>query len=277
VKVAVLVLRERFRVIPVKAIVTLVQQGRFQLEDPCSAPYAQRVRKLTQMQQHVNTAPRECFNPKVAKLFVLLVLREALSPKLVRQLVVLVLREPFSPNGVRRLAILVLREAFNLKLVNRLAILVLREPFSPNLVRRLVVLVLWEAFSPKVVRQLVSYAQQEAINPKLVRHRVRSALKELTSPPVGNLHVSHAQPEKSACLGLQNAFHARKGHFLMKPLEVVSHVTTTYLGTKENATARWISELVLTMQKLANANLILKTNLLNYYQDVNVLNSRVML
>lgn len=225
-KVAVLVLRERFRVIPVKAIVTLVHQGRFQLEDPCSAPYAQRVRKLTQMQQHVNPAPRECFNPKVAKLFVFLVLQEAFSPKLVRQLVVLVLREPFSPNGVTRLAILVPQEAFNLK---------------------------------------------------LVRHRVRSALKELTSPPMGKLHVSHVQPEKSACLGLQNAFHARKGHFLMKPLEVVSHVTTTCLGTKENATARWISELVLTMQKLANANLILKTNLLIYYQDVNMLHSRVML
>jgi len=94
---------------------------------------------------------------------------------------------------------------------------------------------------------------------------------------MGKLHVFHAQPEKSAHLGLQNAFHARKEHFLMKPLEVVSLVTTTYLGTKENATARWISQLVLTMQKLANANLILKTNLLIYYQDVNVLNSRVML
>lgn len=242
-----------------------------------SVKYVQRARKQTQMQQHVKPAPWECFNPKVAKLFVQLVLQEAFSPKLVRRLVVLVLREPFSPSGVRGLAILVPREAFNLKSVNLLAILVLREPFSPNLVRRLVVLVLWEAFSPKVVRQLVSYAQQEVFNPKLVRHRVRSAPKELTSPKMGKLHVSHAQPEKSACLGLQNAFHARKEHFLMKPLEVVSLVTTTYLGTKENATARWISELVLTMQKLANANLILKTNLLIYYQDVNVLNSRVML
>lgn len=123
--VAVLVLRERFSVIAVRATATIVHQGRLVLGELQSAAYVQRAQSLTQMQQIVKIAPRE-------------------------------------------------------------------------------------AFSPKLVRRLVS-----------------SALKELSSPPMGNLHVSPAPPGKSAFLVPRNASHAQKVHFLMKPLEVASHVTTT--------------------------------------------------
>jgi len=171
--VAVLVLRERFSVIAVRATATIVHQGRLVLGEPQSAAYVHRARKLLQMRQVVNPAPREAF------------------PKLVRRLVTIVHQGR-----------LVLGELQSAAYVHR--------------ARKLM-----------QMQQVVNPAPREAFSPKLVRRLVSSALKELSSPPMGNLHVSLAPPGKSAFLGPRNASHAQKEHFPMKPLEVVSHVTTT--------------------------------------------------